>query len=107
VPQSTSNCAIYECSACSRLVGLHDVKNFDALLGKTGAKKGAMKSAAAASRAGTIRTVAAKHLGDGQPLTLQMQVCEACRHPSQMRVISCNASRASITSPPSHVVSQP
>jgi hypothetical protein len=55
-------------------VGLHDVKHFDDLLGKTGAKKGAMKSAAAASRAGTIRKVVATHLGDGQPLTLQMQV---------------------------------
>jgi hypothetical protein len=60
---------------CCRLVGLHDVKTFDDLLGKAGwAKKGAMKTGAATSRAGSIRKVTAKHMGDGQPLTLNMQV---------------------------------
>lgn len=61
--------------AYCRLVGLHDVKAFDDLLGKaSGAKKGAMKTGATTSRAGSIRKVTAKHMGDGQPLTLNMQV---------------------------------
>ena len=59
-----------------RLVGLPGVKCFEDLLGKEGAaKKGAMKGGtAAASRAGTIKHVTAMHLGDGQPLSLTMQV---------------------------------
>jgi hypothetical protein len=34
-----------------------------------------MKTTAAASRSGAIQHVSAKHLGDGQPLELNMQVC--------------------------------
>jgi hypothetical protein len=52
------------------------VKCFDDLLGKEGgAKKGAMKGGTAAtSRAGSIRHITGVHLGDGQPLSLSMQV---------------------------------
>jgi hypothetical protein len=51
------------------------VTHFDHLLGKTGtAKKGAMKTAAAASRAGAIRRVKTKHMGDGQQLSFNLQV---------------------------------
>jgi mevalonate pyrophosphate decarboxylase len=51
------------------------VKHFDDLLGLAStAKKGAMKTAAAASRAGTIRQVTTKHMGDGQQLSLNLQV---------------------------------
>lgn len=57
-----------------RILGLPaTLKHFDDLLGKT-AKKGAMKTTAAASRSGAIQHVSAKHLGDGQPLELNMQV---------------------------------
>ena len=57
-------------------MGLPDSKQFEDLLGtKQGAaKKGAMKTASAVSRAGAIRRVNATHLGDGKPLTLTMQV---------------------------------
>jgi hypothetical protein len=60
---------------CS-LVALPGVKCFDDLLGKEGtAKKGAMKGGAAAtSSAGPIRHITGVHLGDGQPLSLSMQV---------------------------------
>jgi len=64
-----------------RLVGLANAKDFDDLLGSkhSTAKKGAMKTTASSSRAGSIMRVTAVHLGDGKPLTLDMQVC-VCPH---------------------------
>lgn len=62
------------CMAC-RLIGLSGASHFDDLLGTKGAaKKGAMKNATVASRAGTIRRISTKHLGDGKQLDLSMQV---------------------------------
>lgn len=60
-----------------RLVGLPDAQHFDDLLGSkhSTAKKGAMKTTASSSRAGSIMRVTAVHLGDGKPLTLDLQVC--------------------------------
>jgi hypothetical protein len=63
------------CPSAHRLLGLSDAKAFDDLLAQHGGpKKGAMKTTAVASRAGAIKQITATHLGDGQPLTLNMQV---------------------------------
>jgi hypothetical protein len=57
------------------------VSQFDDLFGKQGAaKKGAMKNAAVASRAGEIKRITTTHLGDGQPLTLTVQVWLLSHH---------------------------
>jgi len=70
-------CPAFDC----RLVGLPDANHFDDLLGnKHGtAKKGAMKTTASSSRVGSIVRVNAVHLGDGKPLTLDLQVCVRAR----------------------------
>jgi hypothetical protein len=62
------------CLCLYRLLGLSDVKAFEDLFGQHGPKKGAMKTTTIASRAGAIKQIRATHLGDGEPLTLNMQV---------------------------------
>lgn len=63
---------------CCRLMGLSPSTSFEDLLGTRGhtaGKKGAMKSASTAtSRMGLVKKVTVHHLGDGKPLTLEMQV---------------------------------
>lgn len=60
-------------------MGLPPSTTYENLLGQgKAAKKGAMKggttAAAAASRMGVNRRIVARHLGDGRPVTLDMQV---------------------------------
>lgn len=83
--------------AICRLAGLSGVKDFDGLLGKQGAaKKGLLKNTAVASRAGDIRRITCTHIGDGQPITLNMQVqihapAQALPPQQPAAMHSCNA----------------
>eukprot|EP00775_Hariotina_reticulata_P007054 gene7054-7268_t len=71
------------------LLGLPASTTFNDLLGPSGpaAKKGAMKTSAganAASQMGTVKAITACHLGDGKPLSLELQAM-SCRSGGNMQ----------------------
>lgn len=61
-----------------RLMDLPPSTVFEDLLGTKATKKGVMKTAggggAATARMGVAKKIAAHHLGDGKPLSLEIQV---------------------------------